>query len=300
MLTGATREREGTEAEEQANCAAYNGTARGRRTIIEPPGRGISLDLGELWRYRDLLTLLVWRDISANYRQSVIGYGWAVLRPAISAAIFTLIFGRVAGLPSDGSPYLIFSFCALLPWMYFAGALTASTASVVTSSALLTKVYFPRLLLPLAPAVTGLVDLGIQFLVLLTLMACYGVAPGWSITTVPLFVLAAAVCAISVGLWLTALNVKYRDVGHTVPFLVQAWMWMTPIVYSSNMIPDGWRSLYGLNPMVGVVEGFRWALLGANASIGLLTLVSALAVLAMGIGGLYYFRRMESSFMDVI
>jgi lipopolysaccharide transport system permease protein len=268
--------------------------------VIEPPQRWIPLNLGEIWRYRDLLFLLVWRDISANYRQSLIGFGWAILRPVISMVIFTVIFGRVAGLPTGGVPYPIFSFTALLPWMYFSGCLTASSSSIVGGSGLLTKVYFPRLILPLATVINGLVEFAIQFLVLLLLMAWYRVTPTWGILLVPVFLLQCATAALSVGLWLTALNVKYRDIGHIVPFLSQAWMWITPIVYSSSMVPEQWRAVYGLNPMVGVVEGFRWAILANAAPDWTMMAVSSTAVLLLLVSGLYYFRRLEVTFADVI
>jgi lipopolysaccharide transport system permease protein len=232
--------------------------------VIEPPKGWISLNLGEVWRYRDLLWQLVWRNVSANYRQSVVGIGWALLKPALSVLIFTVIFGRVAGLPTDGTPYPIFSYSALLPWMYFSTVLTLSSGSVVVGSGLLTKVYFPRLILPLTSVLNGFVDFAIQLSLLVLLMLWYGVTPGWGMVLLPLLVFECAIAALAVGLWLCALNVKYRDVGHLVPFLSQAWMWITPIVYSSSMVPEKWRTVYGLNPMVGVVEGFRWAICGKS------------------------------------
>jgi lipopolysaccharide transport system permease protein len=269
-------------------------------TVIEPPSGWPALNLAEVWRYRDLLFMLVWRDISANYRQSVVGFGWALFKPVFSMIVFTLVFGRVAKLPSDGVPYPIFCYAALLPWMYFATCLAGSTNSVVGGSGLLTKVYFPRLILPLASVLGGLVDFGIQFVLLAVLMLAFGVLPGWGILLVPGFVLLCVVTALSVGLWLTALNVKYRDVGHLVPFLSQMWMWLTPIVYPSRMVPERLRLLYGLNPMAGVVEGFRWALLGTPPPDWAMMAVSFAVVTALLLSGLYYFRRTEATFADVI
>jgi len=270
------------------------------RLVIEPPKGWISLDLGEVWRYRDLLWQLVWRNVSANYRQSLVGTGWALLRPALSVLIFTVIFGHVAGLPTDGTPYPIFSYSALLPWMYFSTVLTLSSSSVVVGSGLLTKVYFPRLILPLTSVLNGFVDFVIQLSLLVLLMFWYGVAPGWGILFLPLLVLQCALAALAAGLWLCALNVKYRDVGQLVPFLSQAWMWITPVVYSSSMVPEKWRTLYGLNPMVGVVEGFRWAICGKSLPDWTMMGVSTAVVVLLLVGGLYYFRKIENTFADII
>jgi lipopolysaccharide transport system permease protein len=269
-------------------------------SYIRPPSGWISLNLGEVWRYRDLLVLLVWRDISASYRQSVIGFGWAIIKPVFSMLIFTLVFGGIAKLPSDGVPYPIFSYAALLPWMYFSGCLAGASGSVLGGAGLLTKVYFPRLVLPLSSVVKGLVDFAIQFVVLVLMMAYYGIAPSAAIVLLPAFILLCAVSALSIGLWLTALNVKYRDVGQLVPFLSQAWMWLTPVVYPSSLVPEKWRMIYGLNPLVGIVEGFRWSLLG-NAPPDWTMLGVSLAVTALlFVSGLYYFRKMETTFADVI
>lgn len=269
-------------------------------TLIRPQRRWVSLGLGELWQYRDLLFQLVWRDFSSRYRQSVIGIGWALIRPAVSMVVFTLIFGRVAKLPSDGIPYPIFNYTALIPWLYFAGCLTGSSQSVVGGAGLLTKVYFPRLILPLSKVTIGLIDVAIQSALLALLMVWYGVVPTWGILLVPVFLLMCTVTGLSVGLWLTALNVKYRDIAHTIPFLAQMWMWVTPIVYSSSMVPERWRALYGLNPMVGVVEGFRWALLGKAAPDWTMMSASVGMTLLLFVGGLLYFRRTEATFADLI
>jgi lipopolysaccharide transport system permease protein len=269
-------------------------------TVIEPPSGWPSLNLGELWRYRDLLFMLVWRDISANYRQSVIGYGWALFKPVFSLVVFTLIFHGVAGLKSDGVPYPLFCYGALLPWMYFSNGLTGASNSVVASNALLTKVYFPRLILPLTSLASGLMEFSVQFVLLVGLMAWYAVLPGWGVLLLPVLVMLCMVTALSVGLWLTALNVKYRDIGHLVPFLTQMWMWLTPIVYPSNLIPPRWRLLFALNPMTSVIEAFRWALFGTAAPDGRMMGVSFAVVVLLFVGGLYYFRKVERTFADVI
>lgn len=269
-------------------------------TVIEPPSGKVRLNLGELWLYRDLLMLLIWRDVSARYRQSIVGYGWAVIKPVLSMVIFTVIFGGFAKLPSDGAPYAIFSFSALMPWMYFSGALSSVTNSVVGSGSLLTKVYFPRLILPLTGVAVGLAEMAIQGAILGLLMAWYQFTPGWQIVLVPAWVLMCVITALAFGLWLTALNVKYRDVGMALPFLMQAWMYLCPIIYPSRVIPDKWRILYGLNPMVGVIEGFRWSILGMAPPDWTMISVSFAAVAAVFVGGLYYFRTVEATFADVI
>ncbi len=271
-----------------------------QETIIEPPLGRLSLNLGEVWRYRDLFTLLVWRDIAARYRQSVVGIGWAVIKPVLSMLIFTFIFGRVAGIKSDGSPYALFSFTALLPWMYFSNSLSAATTSVVGSGAMLKKVYFPRMILPLVGVTTGLMELLIQLVVLAGLMAWYQFIPGWQIVFAPLFVALATFTALSAGLWLTALNVKYRDVGQAIPFLSQAWMWISPIVYTSQAVPEEYRLIYGLNPMVGVIEGFRWCFLGTTNPDWMMMSVSIFTVSTMLVTGLLFFRKTENGFADII
>lgn len=270
------------------------------RKVIEPPSGWPSLNLGELWRYRDLLLMLVWRDFSANYRQSVIGYGWALFRPVLTVAVFSLVFGLVAKFPSDGLPYPLFCLAGLLPWLYFAGCLTGASNSVVNNSHLLTKVYFPRLILPMASVAGGLIDFAIQFVVLGGLMAWFGVVPTWTILLAPAFLLLCVLAALAVGLWLTALNVKFRDIGYTVPFLVQMWLWLTPIAYPSSLIPERWRPLFGLNPMTGVVEGFRWAMFDTAAPDWGMMGVSFAVVVVLFASGLYYFRKSERTFADLI
>jgi len=269
-------------------------------TIIIRPSKGwVPLRLKELWEYRELLYFLVWRDVKVRYKQTVLGAAWAVIQPFFTMVVFSIFFGRLAGIPSDGLPYPIFAYCALLPWQLFSHALTESGNSLVGNQNLITKVYFPRLVIPLAAVLAGLVDFGVAFLVLLGMMAYYGMAPTMAVATLPLFILLAIATALAVGLWLSALNVQYRDVRYTIPFLTQFWLFATPIAYPSSLVPEGWRVLYGLNPMAGVVEGFRWALLGA-APPGLMLLVSTLVVLAGLAASLAYFARVERGFADVI
>lgn len=270
-------------------------------TIVIRPSRGlISLKLRELWDYRELLYFLIWRDIKIRYKQTVLGAAWAILQPLLTMVVFTIFFGRLAGVPSDGIPYPVFSFAALLPWQLFARALTESSNSLVGNQGLITKVYFPRLVIPMSAVLAGLVDFVIAFVVLLIMMVYYGIVPTINVLALPLFLLLAIATALAVGLWLSALNVIYRDVRHTIPFLVQFWLFLTPIAYPTSLVPEQWRTLYGLNPMVGVVEGFRWALLGREGGVGPVVLASALVVGVLLVGGLFYFRRMEKTFADVI
>jgi lipopolysaccharide transport system permease protein len=256
--------------------------------------------LRELWEYRELLYFLAWRDVKIRYKQAALGVTWAVIQPLLTMVIFSVIFGQLAKLPSDGIPYPVFSYAALLPWQLFAGALQRAGTSLVGNSNLITKVYFPRLVIPISAVAAGLVDFGISFVVLLGLMAFYGNTPTWAILTLPLFVLLAALTALAVGLWLSALNVQYRDVQHMIPFLVQAWMYASPVAYSAGLIPGGpWRIIYGLNPLAGVIQGFRWALLGAAPPDELMA-VSVIIVIVLLVSGLFYFRRMEKTFADVV
>lgn len=265
------------------------------------PSRGwTALKLTELWDYRDLLFFLTWRDVMVRYKQAALGVGWAILQPLLTMVIFSVIFGRLAGLPSDGKPYPLFSFVALLPWQLFAGSMARAGVSLVGNANLITKVYFPRLVMPLSAVAAGVVDFVIAFFVLLGLMWYYGVAPTWNIVWLPAFVLLAVATAFAVGLWLSAVNVAYRDVGATIPFLVQAWMYASPVAYSTDLVPSGpWRVIYGLNPIAGVIQGFRWALLD-TAPPDEMMIVSVLATVVLLIGGLYYFKRMERTFADVV
>ncbi len=265
------------------------------------PSRGwIAVDFTELWRYRELLGFLAWRDISVRYKQTVLGAAWAIIQPLFSMIVFTLFFGRLAKIPSDGLPYPVFSYAALLPWTYFATAMSSSSNSLVGSQNLLTKVYFPRLTIPFASVLPALVDFVIAFVVLLGMMVWYGIVPTLNIVWLPAFLLLALLTALGVGLWLSALNAMYRDVRYVVPFLVQFWMFASPVTYPASMVPEQWRSLYGLNPMVGVIEGFRWSLLGHGQAPGLMMLVSTAMSLVLLVSGLYYFKRMERSFADII
>jgi lipopolysaccharide transport system permease protein len=267
---------------------------------IEPPRGWVSLRLKELWHYRELLFFLAWRDVKVRYKQTGLGVAWAMLQPLLGMLVFTIFFGRLAKVPSDGIPYPLFSYSALLAWQLFAYSITESSNSVVGNERLITKVYFPRLVIPMASILAGLVDFGIAFILVIGMMFYYRVHPGWGILSLPVFIVFELATALGVGLWLSALNVQYRDVRYTVPFLVQFWMFASPVVYSSTLVPARWRPLYGLNPMAGVVEGFRWALLGKQPSPGAMFAVSSLVVAALLVSGLYYFRRMERNFADVV
>jgi lipopolysaccharide transport system permease protein len=267
---------------------------------IRPPKGWVPLDLHEFAGAHELLYFLVLRSLKLRYKQTVLGAAWAVLQPLLTMAVFTVVFGRFARLGSDGLPYPVFALAALVPWTYFTNALTQAGNSLVDQHQLLTKVYFPRLLLPLAAVIAGLVDLGISFVMLLLVLAWYGITPSASLLAAPAFALLAAASALAPGIWLAALNVRYRDVRHVIPFLVQIWLFATPVAYSSTLVPERWRHLYGLNPMAGVVDGFRWMVTpGARApGLGLALAVGAVAILLTA--GLYFFRRMEPSFADVV
>ena len=265
------------------------------------PSRGwVALKLRELWAYRELLYFLVWRDIKVRYKQTALGAAWVIIQRVLTMVVFTLFFGNLAKVPSDGLPYPIFVYTGLVPWTLFAYSLTESSGSLVSNQNLITKVYFPRLIIPLASVLAGLVDFAISFSVLLLLMLYYGITPTLLVLTVPAFVLLAVLAALSVGIWLSALNVEFRDVRYTIPFLTQIWMFVTPLAYASSLIPERWRLIYGLNPMAGVVEGFRWALLGRTNAPGFLLAASIPVVFLLLVGGVYYFRRMERSFADVV
>jgi lipopolysaccharide transport system permease protein len=270
--------------------------------IIIQPSRGwVSLKVRELWEYRELFYFLTWRDIKVRYKQTALGAAWAIIQPFFTMVVFSLFFGKLAQIPSDGIPYPVFAFAALVPWTFFANGLSESSNSLVSSANLIKKVYFPRLVVPISGVLGGLPDFFLAFLVLIGMMFYYGVYPAAvSLLWLPLFLLLALVTALGVGLWLSALNVEYRDVRYTIPFLTQLWLFATPIAYPSSLLSEPWRTLYGLNPMVGVVEGFRWALLGADTAPGPIIIVSAFASLAILIGGAFYFRRMEKTFADVV
>src|SRR5271157_5439906 len=269
-------------------------------TIVQPRKAFWDLELKDLWEYRELLYFLVWRDVKVRYKQTALGVAWAVLQPILATLVFSIFFGRLARMPSDGIPYPVFVYVAMVPWQYFANALTESSNSLVASQNLIKKVYFPRLVIPLGSVIAGLVDFCFAFIVLIGMMFYYGIAPSRTIFLFPIFLLLAVCTALAVGLWMSALNVQYRDVKYTIPFLTQFWMFATPVVYPASLVPARWRAWYGLNPMAGVIDGFRYALLGRAAKPGPMIWVSAGAVAVLLLGGLLYFRKMESTFADVV
>jgi lipopolysaccharide transport system permease protein len=260
----------------------------------------IPLKLNELWAHRELIYFLTWREIKVRYKQTAMGAGWAILQPLLTMVIFSLFFGRLAKMPSEGVPYSLFSLAGLVPWTFVQNGLNLASNSLVGSSNLITKVYFPRLAIPLASVLSVLLDLGIAFVMLLAFMLFQGFVPSVRVVWLPLFVLLSVICSLGVSLWLAALNVEYRDIRYVVPFLSQLWMFGTPIAYPASLLHEPWRTVYGLNPMVGVVEGFRWCLLGAGEAPGLMVVISALAALLLLVTGAFYFRRMERTFADVI
>lgn len=266
---------------------------------IEPQRGWVSLELTDLWRYRELLLLLTWRDIKVRYAQTVLGAAWAIIQPLLTMVIFSIIFGELAKLPSDDIPYPIFTYTALLPWQLFAFSLTNSSNSLVGSQTLISKVYFPRLIIPIASVLPALVDFAVSFLILIGMLFYYHIPLTPRILVLPLFLLLAVATALAVGLWLSALNVEYRDIRYVLPFLTLFWQYATPVAYSSSLIPEKWRLLYGLNPMTGVVEGFRWALLGSGRVDGMIW-VSVGIIFLILFSGLAYFKRMEATFADVI
>lgn len=267
---------------------------------IAPPQGWWDLNLGELWQFRELVYFFVWRDVKIRYKQTAIGAAWAVLQPFLAMVVFTLIFGKFAHIPSDGIPYPIFYYSALLPWLYFATSLQAATNTIVENQRVITKVYFPRLALPISAVLSGLVDFGVGFLLFLVMMLYYGIRPGIPLVFFPLFLLLAVLTAMGVGLWLSAMNAIYRDVRYVVPFLVQFWLFASPVAYSSSLVPAKWRWLYALNPMAGVIEGFRWSLSGRGLAPGRMTLISAAIVFFLVATGLVYFQRMETTVADVV
>jgi lipopolysaccharide transport system permease protein len=270
-------------------------------TVVIEPARGLfDLDLKAVWEYRELLYFLVWRDVKVRYKQTVLGVAWVLLQPLLTMMIFTVIFSYLVRVPSDGLPYPLFVFAALLPWTYFNQALTRGGTGLVSNANLITKVYFPRLIVPLSAAAAPLVDFMLSLVILLGLMAWYGVAPTWGVLALPFFILLALATALAVALLLSPLHAQYRDVGHMVPFLAQFWMYASPVIYPVSLIPEQWRLLYSLNPMVGVIEGFRWALLGkATPDFGVIG-VSAVVVLVLLVIGLVSFKRAERTLVDVV
>ncbi len=267
---------------------------------IEPSKGLVSLHLKDVWEYRELLYFLTWRDIKVRYKQSLLGVGWSVLQPLLTMIIFTFVFGRFAGVPSEGVPYPLFSFAALLPWQYFASAVGRSGVSIVNSSNLIAKVYFPRLIIPLSAAIAPAVDFAVTLVMLILLMAYYGVVPTVHVVFLPAFFLLAFAAAMAVSLWLSALHVRYRDVGYVIPFLVQIWMFISPVAYPSSLVPEQWRFLYGLNPMAGVIEGFRWALFGQGHPPDMAVGLSVVVTLVVLLGGLFFFQKTEETFADIV
>src|SRR5277367_6247886 len=289
---------ENSSAPSQEALAAHSTAPRPVVTRIAPPHGWFDLRLPELWAYRELLYFFIWRDVKVRYKQTVIGVAWVVIQPLLTMGVFTLFFGRLAKLPSDGLPYPVFYFSALVPWTHFATALQNCTNVVVENQRVITKVYFPRLVLPISPVLAGLVDFGIGFVVMLVVIAVYGIRPGTAFLWLPVFLLLALLTALGVGLWMSALNALYRDVRYIVPFLMQFWMFASPVAYPSSIVPQRYRWLYGLNPMAGVIDGFRWALTGHGQPPGPQLAASAVAVLVILLGGLLFFQRMEGAIAD--
>lgn len=267
---------------------------------IERSRGWVALQLKELWAYRELLYFLIWRDVKVRYKQTALGVSWAIIQPVFTMVVFSLFFGRLAKMPSDGIPYPLFSYAALVPWTFFSHGLTLASNSLVGSANLIKKVYFPRLAIPIASVTSGGIDFVIAFIVLLGMMLYYGIVPTLNVIWLPVLLLITFITSLGVSLWLSALNVQFRDVRYMIPFLTQLWLFATPIAYPSSLLSEPWRTLYSLNPMVGVVEGFRWALLGTETAPGPILIVSSLAALALLVGGAFYFRRLEKTFADVV
>ena len=273
-----------------------------KSAIVIQPSKGLfHVDFAELWQYRELIYFLIWREVKVRYKQTVVGATWAIVQPLVTMVIFTIVFGRFAKIPSDGLPYPVFAYTALLPWTFFAQALTRSGGSLVSSANLVTKVYFPRLIIPLAAVFAPIVDFLVSFLVLIGMIIWYGITPTWTgLLALPCFMVLTVATALGVTLWLSPLNVRYRDVGHTLPFISQFWMYASPVVYPVSLVPEKWQTLYSLNPMVGVIEGFRWALLGKQSPNFIAMAISAAVVLALLSGGILFFKKMEGTFADVV
>ncbi|MDK2742998.1 MAG: ABC transporter permease [Nitrospira sp. BO4] len=260
----------------------------------------VALQLKELWAYRELLYFLIWRDVKVRYKQTALGAAWAIIQPVFTMIVFSVFFGRLGKIPSDGVPYPLFAYAALVPWTFFSQGLSQASNSLVGSGNLIKKVYFPRLSVPIAAVTSGLIDFAIAFIVLLGMILYYGITPTLNVVWLPFLLLLTLITSLGVSLWLSALNVQFRDVRHAIPFLTQFWLFATPIAYPSSLLSEPWRTLYSINPMVGVVEGFRWALLGTDTAPGPMIIVSALAALAILVSGTFYFRRLEKTFADVI
>ena len=273
---------------------------RETKSILKPSSGWAALNLRDLWLYRELIFFMTWRDLKVRYKQTLLGASWAILQPFLTMVVFSIFFGNLAKVPSDGVPYPIFSYTALIPWTLFSKALQDASRSLVSNSHMITKVYFPRMVLPLSSVLAGVVDFLIAFVVLLGMMFFYKIPPTANVWLLPLFLLMALVTAVGVGLWLSALNVLFRDINYVLPFLTQFWMYLTPIAYPTSLIPSEWQIFYALNPMTGVVDGFRWALLGTGEPPGITMLVSSIVAVVLLISGLFYFRRMERLFADMV
>lgn len=267
---------------------------------IAPSKGWVALQLKELWAYRELLYFMIWRDVKVRYKQTALGVAWAIIQPVFTMIVFSLFFGRLGKIPSDGIPYPIFCYAALVPWTFFSQGLSQASNSLVGSGNLIKKVYFPRLSLPISAVTCGLIDFALAFIVLLGMMLYYGILPTVNVIWLPLLILLALITSLGVSLWLSALNVQFRDVRHAIPFLTQLWLFATPIAYPSSLLSEPWRTLYSINPMAGVVEGFRWALLGTETAPGPMLIVSTLTALALLVSGTFYFRRLEKTFADVV
>ena len=275
---------------------------------IRPSKGWVPLDFEEMWRYRELLYFFVWRDIKIRYKQTILGASWAIIQPLFTMVIFSLFFGKLAQIPSDGIPYPLFSYTALVPWTFFANGVTLASNSLVNNADMIRKIYFPRMSLPIAAVLAGLVDFTLAFIVLIGMIIGFSIVPAANydaqislkVLWLPLLLLLGLVTTLGVSFWFSAMNAQFRDVRFVVPFLIQAWLFLTPIAYPSSLLPEPWRTLYGINPMAGVVEGFRWALLGTDTAPGSMMILSVLAAILILIGGAYYFRRMETKMADVL
>jgi lipopolysaccharide transport system permease protein len=277
-----------------------SGEIRSGVTLIKPSYGWLPLNLRSVWEYRDLLHFLTWRDVKVRYKQTALGVTWAIIQPLLVMGAFSIFFGRLAKIPSDGHPFPIFALSGLIPWQLFAHALAQSSNSLVANERLITKIFFPRLLIPLSAVLSGLIDFVIAFVIVLVLLVHYEIAPTMAFFSIPFFVLLTLATALAVGLWFSALNVTYRDVRHAMPFIIQFWLFVSPVAYPTSLVPNPWNMVYALNPMVGVIEGFRWALLGKTRIPGWELMISVAVVAVLLIGGLYYFRRMEKTFADIL
>ena len=275
------------------------GTISAPITVTRPLRGWVPINLGDLWKYRELLYFLTWRDIKVRYKQTALGFAWAIIQPFMMMIVFTLFFGTLAKVPSEGIPYPLFNYAALLPWTLFAEGIHRSSMSMVQDANLVRKIYFPRLIMPLSGILSPLVDFAIAFTILIGMMFFYGYAPTVNVLWLPAFIILALLAALGVGLWLSAINVKYRDVRYVIPFLIQLWLFASPVVYSSSLLPERFQIIYGINPMAGVIEGFRWTLLGTE-SPGSLIAISVIVVIVILISGAFYFRRSEKIFADVV